>query len=51
MIISEDRFNELEKAERNAAYLVSWREVWSSRAGLGIVKTMEELEAMAEDGV
>lgn len=29
VIISEERFNELEKAERNAAYLGNWREGWS----------------------
>ena len=52
VIISEDRFNELEKAERNAAYLGKLeRGLEQVRAGLGIVKTMEELEAMAEDGV
>ena len=44
VIISEERFNELEKAERNAAYL-------GKLAGLGIVKTMEELEAMVGDGI
>ena len=46
VIISEDRFNELEKAERNAAYLGKLeRGLEQVRAGLG------ELEAMAEDGV
>ena len=29
VIISEERFNELEKAERNAPILESWKEVWS----------------------
>ena len=49
VIISEDRFNELEKAERNAAYLGKLeRGLEQVRAGLGIVKTMEELEAMAD---
>ena len=50
-IISEERFNELEKAERNAAYLGKLeRGLEQVRAGFGIVKTMEELEAMAGDG-
>ena len=43
--------NELEKAERNAAYLGKLeRGLEQVRAGFGIVKTMEELEAMAGDG-
>ena len=51
VIISEERYNELEKAERNAAYLSKLeRGLAQVRAGLGITKTMEELEAMAEDG-
>ena len=51
MIISEERFNALEKAERNAAYLAKLeRGMEQIRSGLGIVKTMEELEAMAADG-
>ena len=51
-MISEDRFNELGKGERNAAYVGKLeRGLEQVRAGLGIVKTMEELEAMAEDGV
>ena len=46
VIISEERFNELEKAERNAAYLGKLeRGLEQVRAGFGIVKTMEELEA------
>ena len=51
VIISEERFNELEKAERNAAYLGKLeRGLEQVHAGLGIVKTMEELEAMVGDG-
>ena len=51
VIISEERFNELEKAERNAAYLGKLeRGLEQVHAGLGIIKTMEELEAMAGDG-
>lgn len=39
MIISEERFNELEKAERNAAYLGKLeRGLEQVRAGFGIVK-------------
>ena len=52
VIISEERFNELEKAERNAAYLGKLeRGLEQVHAGLGIVKTMEELEAMVGDGI
>lgn len=51
VIISEERYNQLEKAERNAAYLSKLeRGLEQVHAGLGITKTMEELEAMAEDG-
>ena len=50
--VSEERFNELEKAERNAAYLGKLeRGLEQVHAGLGIVKTMEELEAMVGDGI
>lgn len=52
VIISAERYNELEKAERNATYLKKLeRGIAQIRAGQGIVKTMEELEAMAEDGI
>lgn len=52
VLISERRYNELEKAERNSEYLRKLdRGIAQVRAGQGIVKTMEELEALAEDGV
>lgn len=52
VIISAERFSELEKAERNAAYLSKLERGLSQvRSGLGIVKTMEDLEAMEEDGL
>ena len=52
VIISAERYNELEKAERNAAYLGKLeRGLAQVRSGHGIVKTLEELEAMAEDGI
>lgn len=52
VIISAERYSEMEKAERNAAYLSKLERGLSQvRAGLGVVKTMEELEAMEEDGV
>lgn len=52
VIISAERYSELEKAERNAAYLSKLERGLSQvRAGLGVVKTIEELEAMEEDGV
>lgn len=51
VIISAERYNELKKAERNATYLEKLeRGLAQVRAGHGIVKTMNELEAMAEDG-
>lgn len=51
VIISAERYNELEKAERNAAYIRKLeRGIAQVRAGHGIVKTMEELESMAADG-
>lgn len=52
VIISAERYSELEKAERNAAYLSKLeRGLNQVRAGLGVVKTMEELEAMEDDGI
>lgn len=51
VILSAERYNELEKAERNAAYLAKLeRGLAQVRAGQGIVKSMDELEALAEDG-
>lgn len=51
VLISAERYSELEKAERNAAYLGKLERGLSQvRAGLGIVKTLEELEAMETDG-
>lgn len=50
-VISKERFNELEKTERNTAFLKKLdRGLTQVRAGHGIEKTMDELEAMAEDG-
>lgn len=50
VIISAERYNQLEKAERNAEYLRKLdRGLAQVHAGQGIVKTLEELEAMAED--
>lgn len=52
VMISAKRYNELEKAERNAAYLKKLeRGLDQVHAGYGIVKTIAELKAMAEDGV
>lgn len=52
VIISAERYSELEKAERNAAYLEKLERGFAQvQAGHGIVKTIEELEAMEEDGV
>ncbi len=50
--ISAEQYTELDKAERNAAFLEKLeRGLAQVRAGQGIVKTMDELEAMAEDDV
>ena len=51
VIISAERYNELMKAELNAAFLRKLERGFAQvRAGQGIVKTMDELETMAEDG-
>lgn len=48
---SVERYNELAKAERNAAYLRKLeRGLAQVQAGHGIVKTMEELKVMESDG-
>ena len=50
VIISEERYSEMEKAERNSMYLRKLdRGLAQVRAGHGIVKSMAELEAMAQD--
>ena len=50
ILISEERYSELEKAERNALYLRKLdRGLAQVHAGYGIVKSMAELEAMAQD--
>ena len=53
VIISAERYNELEKAEaeRRLSRQAGEAGLAQVRAGQGIVKTMGELEAMAEDGV
>ena len=52
VIISAERYNQLEKAERNAEYLKKIdRGLVQVDAGQGIVKTMDELEKMAENDV
>ena len=51
VIISAERYNELMKAELNAAFLRKLERGFAQvRAGQGIVKTMDELETMAEGG-
>lgn len=50
VIISQERYNELEKAARNAVYLSKLeRGLEQIRSGFGITKTLDELEAMASD--
>ena len=49
VMMSLERYNELEKLERNAQYLAMLAESDRQlREGKVVVKTMEELEAMAE---
>ena len=48
--LSEKGFRELEKAERNAAYLRKIEKGWEDlRAGKGIVKTFDELKAIGQE--
>lgn len=50
VIISAERYNEMEKAERNSMYLRKLdRGLAQVRAGHGIVKSLDELEAMGRD--
>lgn len=50
VLISAERYSEMEKAERNAMYRKKLeRGLDQVRAGQGIVKTMDELEALEED--
>ena len=50
VIMSEKEYNEMQKAKRNAEYLAMLdRGFADMEQGKGITKTMEELEAMAED--
>ena len=49
VILSEDEYHELQKAKRNAEYLAKLvRADEQLKSGKVVVKTMEELEAMAE---
>ena len=49
VMMSLERYNELEKLERNARYLAMLAESEKQlRDGKIVIKTMEELEAMAE---
>lgn len=51
VIISTQRYNELEKAERNVIYMAKLERGLSQvESGNGITKTIEELEELAEDG-
>ena len=50
VLMSLERYNELEKLERNARYLAMLAESDRQlRDGKVVVKSMEELEAMAEE--
>ena len=52
VIINTERYNELKKTERNASYLGKLeRGLDQVQSSQGIVKTMEELEVMAEEGI
>lgn len=47
VIVSEERYNEMEKAERNSVYLRKLdRGIAQVRAGYGVMKSMAELEEM-----
>jgi len=49
VILSEKDYNELEKAKRNAEYLAMIdRSIEQHKQGKVVIKTMSELEAMAE---
>jgi len=49
VVLSEREYNELDKARRNAEYLAKLDEsVRQVAEGRVVIKTMEELEAMAE---
>ena len=49
VIISEEWYGEMEKAERNSVYLRKLdRGLTQVRAGHGVVKSMAELEAMEQ---
>jgi len=49
VVLSEKEYNELDKARRNAEYLAKIDEaIQQVTDGRVVVKTMEELEAMAE---
>lgn len=49
VIVSEERYSEMEKAERNSMYLRKLdRGLAQVRAGHGVVKSMTELEAMEQ---
>ena len=50
VVPSEARYRELEKAERNAAYLHKIEQSWEDvRAGNVIIKTFDELKAMQRE--
>ena len=50
VIVSEKEYKEMQKAKRNAEYLAMLDRGFSDiKHGKGITKTIEELEAMAED--
>ena len=50
VIISADRYNEMEKAERNAAFLQKLdRGLKQVHAGHGITKSIAELEMMSDE--
>lgn len=50
VVISQNEYEELQRAKRNAEYLAMLDRGYADIAqGRGITKTMEELEAMAAD--
>ena len=52
VIISEEQYGEMEKAERNSVYLRKLdRGLTQVRAGHGVVKSMTELEAIKQNTI
>ncbi len=50
VLISEDEYNELQRIKQNAEYMYKMNmSIQQAKEGKVVVKTMEELEALADD--